>query len=350
MTIRACVARAVLLTGAVWLVSSGNGWAQAAVEAGALGAASSSAGSAAGKAAGNSVGSALGGLGGRMNAATKPAAPASSATTTMVLRADPPVGKDTGAPGIVTVAGPQPEIHFDVVSFQKCAGAAGSNKVDIPADGDSVAYHCQPVYRMLTFAYAGGEDFNLTGYPSWVTTDLYDMQAKVAPEDFATWQKMGVSARKLAVRKLLADQLKLKVKVNSTPKPVYTLSVAESGPKLKEYKTGEQETLPNGLTLNGKDMTWVGRIAYFQDMSIAGLVDSLSAHLDRPVVNQTGLEGSYNFSLPLPHGSGTSAGANMMENMPSVAEALADLGLKLESDKTFVEGVVVQHIERPAAD
>lgn len=268
----------------------------------------------------------------------------------MVLPADAPAGTDTGAPGIITVAGPQPEIHFDVVSFQRCAGAAGPSKVDLPADGDSVTYHCQPVYRMLTFAYAGGEDFNLTGYPSWVTTDLYDMQAKVAPEDLDAWLKMGLSARKLAVRKLLADQLKLKVKVNSTPKPVYTLQVAESGPKLKEYTAGEQQTLPNGLTLNGKDMTWVGRIAYFQDTSITALVDSLSSHLDRPVVNQTGLEGSYDFSLPLPHGSGTSATANMIENMPSVAEALAGLGLKLESDKTFVMGVVVEHIDRPAAD
>lgn len=287
-----------------------------------------------------------------MNAAAGSAASAGTATTTTTTTTtlELPASIPSGAPGIITVAGPQPEIHFDVVTFQKCAGAAGSSKVEMPADGDSVAYHCQPVYRMLAFAYAGGSEFNLTGYPSWVTADLYDMQAKVAAEDLDTWLKMGSSERKVAVRKLLADQLKLKVKVNSTPKPVYTLSVAESGPKLKEYKTGEQQTLPNGLTLSGKDMTWVGRIAYFQDTSITALVDSLSAHLDRPVVNQTGLDGSYNFSLPLPHGSGTSADANMIENMPSVAEALAELGLKLQPDKTFVDGLVVQHIERPAAD
>jgi uncharacterized protein (TIGR03435 family) len=161
---------------------------------------------------------------------------------------------------------------------------------------------------------------------------------------------MGLSARKVAVRKLLADQLKLKVKLNGTPKPVYTLSVADSGPKLKEYKAGEQQTLPNGLTLNGKDMTWVGLIAYFQDTSIGNLADSLSAHLDRPVVNDTGLTGSYDFSLPLPHGAGTGATDSMAESVPSVAEALELLGLKLEPDKTLVDGMVVQHIERPAVD
>jgi uncharacterized protein (TIGR03435 family) len=346
MAIHACVARAVLLTGAVLLGGAVSGWAQAAVEAGAVGAASSTVGSAAGKATGKSVGSALGALGGKMDTATAKAAPAAPTTTTMVLPANVPAG----APGIITVAGPQPDIHFDVVSFQKCAGGVSSSKVDLPADGDSVVYHCQPVSRMLSFAYAGGEDFKLSGIPLWAETDLYMMEAKVAPEDVAAWQNMGLSARKLAVRKLLTDRLKLKIKVNTTPKPVYTLQVAESGPKLKEYADGEQQKLPNGLMLNGKDMTWVGRIAYFQDTSMSGLTELLSAHLDRPVVNQTGLEGGYNFSLPLPHGSGTTADANMTENMPSVAEALAELGLKLEAAKTAVDGLMVENIERPTPD
>ncbi len=216
----------------------------------------------AGKVAGNSVGSALGGLGGRMNAATKPAAaPAAPASTTMALPANVPAG----APGIVTVAGPQPEIHFDVVTFQKCAGGVSSSKVDLPADGDYVSYHCQPVSQMISFAYAGGaaSELNLTGYPSWAATELFDLEAKVAPEDVTAWQALGLSARKIAVRKLLADELKLKVHVKTTPKSVYTLQVALSGPKLKEYKEGEHETLPNGLTLNGKDMTWVGRGCVF---------------------------------------------------------------------------------------
>jgi uncharacterized protein (TIGR03435 family) len=36
--------------------------------------------------------------------------------------------------------------------------------------------------------------------------------------------------------------------------------------------------------------------------------------------------------------------------MPSVAESLAELGLKLDAVKTEVDGLVVQHIERPAED
>jgi uncharacterized protein (TIGR03435 family) len=118
------------------------------------------------------------------------------------------------------VVGPPPQIHFDVVSFKRCA-AGGSSKVDLPTDGDYVASHCQPVSRIISFAYAGATavNFNLSGYPSWVETDLYDFEAKVADEDIATWQEMGLNARRVAVRGMLAEELKLKTHVDTTPKP-----------------------------------------------------------------------------------------------------------------------------------
>jgi uncharacterized protein (TIGR03435 family) len=263
-----------------------------------------------------------------------------------------PVNEDGAAAAAVAVEGPPPQIHFDVAKFQRCNGGVASTKVDLPADGDSIAYHCQPVFWIIHFAYTGTTAFTLTlgGYPDWVETELYNFEAQVAPEDVATWQKMSLNARRAAVRGLLANELKLKIKVDTTPKPVYTLTVATDGPKLKAYTEGEQEQLPNGLVLTGKDMTWVGRIAYFQDASMGSLAELLSAHLDRQVLNQTGLVGGYDFRLPLPHGTGTSANADLGEDMPSVAESLAELGLKLDAVKTEVDGLVVQHIERPAED
>ena len=118
------------------------------------------------------------------------------------------------------MVGPQPQIHFDVVSFKRCT-AVGSSEVDLPTDGDYVANHCQPVSRIIYFAYTGATAFNvnLSGYPAWVETDLYDFEAKVAEEDIATWQEMGLNARRLAVREMLAKELKLKIHVDKTPKP-----------------------------------------------------------------------------------------------------------------------------------
>ncbi|HEX9200481.1 MAG TPA: TIGR03435 family protein [Acidobacteriaceae bacterium] len=335
------VARAVLLTGAVWLAGVGSVWAQAAAEAGAIGAASTGAAGGTGRATGKSLGSVFAGVGAKVESSTTTTTLPSGAGR--VNRASAPAGGDAAGPGIIVVA-PAPKIRFDVVSFKRCADE-GSKKVDMPADGDYVAAHCQPIAQLIYFAYVGAtaSNFNLSGYPLWVDTNLYDFEAKVAPEDIALWQKMGSSARRMAVQRLLADELKLKIRVDPTPKLVYTLSVADSGAKLKEYAQGEQQKLPNGLTLTGKDMTWVGRIAYFQDASMGNLAESLGAHLDRQVVNRTGLTGSYDFSLPLPQGTGNSA--------PSVAQAVSQLGLKLEAGKTKVDGVVVvDHIEPPSAN
>ncbi len=361
--VRTGVVRTVLLMAAMGLLAgAGNAWAQAGVEAGSIGAASAAAGSAAGKATGAALGSVLGATGAKVNAAaggtaTPPAAGgggtkagAGSGSTMVFKPGGLPVNEDGAEAAAVAVEGPPPQIHFDVVKFQRCNGGVASTKVDLPADGDYIAYHCQPVFSIIHFAYTGTTAFTLTlgGYPEWVETELYNFEAEVAPEDVATWQKMGLNARRAAVRKLLADELKLKIKVDTTPKPVYTLTVAGDGAKLKAYTEGEQEQLPNGLVLNGQDMAWVGRIAYFQDASMGSLAELLSAHLDRQVLNQTGLTGGYDFGLPLPHGTGTSANADLGEDMPSVAKSLAELGLKLDAAKTEVDGLWVVHIERPA--
>jgi Protein of unknown function (DUF3738) len=227
----ACVSWAVLLTG-VWLAGTSSVLAQAAAEAAGAAAAASAAGGATARATGQTIGSVLGRTAAKVETSTQTATPVAStgakstrgqgaaSGSTRVTPAR--ISADAGGaqPGTFTVLGPQPQIHFDVVSFKRCAGV-GSSEVDLPTDGDYVAYHCQPLFRIIYFAYTGatGLNFKLIGYPSWVETDLYDFEAKVAGEDIATWQEMGLSARRVAVRQLLAEELKLKIHVDTTPKP-----------------------------------------------------------------------------------------------------------------------------------
>ena len=259
----------------------------------------------------------------------------------------PPSPIPQGVP-VMEQAPPMPHIHFDVVSFKPCKpGAAGSTRVDMPMDSDYIAYHCQPVYRILYFSFIGPNGFQLSGHPAWVENDLYEFEAKVAPEDIAAWQKLKVDERRVAVRDILADQLKLQLHVDTTLHPVYALTVAKGGPKLTEYKPEEQWKVPSGQVLEGRSMTWVGPTAYFQDNAMLYFVASLTAHLDRQVVDQTGLKGVYNFSLPLPHGSGTSPFADVSDDAASVAAGLAQLGLKLEATKAELDWLVLDHIERP---
>jgi bla regulator protein blaR1 len=75
-------------------------------------------------------------------------------------------------------------------------------------------------------------------------------------------------------------------------------------------------------------------------------------HLGRPVVNQTGLSGQYDFTLrwtPEPE-SARPSDATQLPSQTTFMEALHDqLGLKLRAGKAPVEIIVIDHIE-PVSD
>jgi hypothetical protein len=215
--------RAILLSAALCLALPATALAQTAAEAGAAHSTSAGAGSSA-KDLGGALGSALGRIGGNVESSTTtttPAAPAKRTRTQPAPSTTPAASNSPTQPGVF---GPPPQIRFDVVSFKRCAAAPSSaaspsSALDLPADGDSVADHCQPLSRLLTFAYTGATPSSLSGYPTWVSTDLYDFEAKVAEEDLANWQRMNLTARRAALRVLLTRELKLKVHADTTPTP-----------------------------------------------------------------------------------------------------------------------------------
>lgn len=107
-------------------------------------------------------------------------------------------------------------------------------------------------------------------------------------------------------------------------------------------------------------------------MGIGGLVDMLSRQLDRPVIDQTGLKGNYDFDLdyvpdegqrmgipglppPPPQATASEghvpAASNPEANGVSLFTALqSQLGLKLDAKKGPVELIVVDHMEKTPTD
>ena len=79
--------------------------------------------------------------------------------------------------------------------------------------------------------------------------------------------------------------------------------------------------------------------------------------LDKPVVNQTGLTGRYDFALKFApdstqianFGAGAPGAAADLDAPPDIFSAFQQqLGLKLESTKAFVDVIVIEKIERPS--
>jgi uncharacterized protein (TIGR03435 family) len=259
----------------------------------------------------------------------------------------PPVANPVGLDAVPA------NIHFDVVSFKPCPpGKEGTTKVDQPLDGDYLAYHCETVYRLIYFAYNGvvkDNDFG-GGDAPWIYTDHYEFIAKVAPEDIPAWQKLDLTGRRILMRSVLAETLKLKVSLYKMTVPVYLLTVKKAGAKLKPYKDGDQTKIPDGRTLMGRQVAWVGLVAYFQDFTMSQLAQLLGTHLDRSVVDRTGLTTPYTFSITLGFG-GVDPNAHVpTQDDLSTAEGLADLGLRLETANLPVDKLSIDHIERPEAN
>lgn len=156
------------------------------------------------------------------------------------------------------------------------------------------------------------------------------------------------------IQNMLADRFKLVVHLATKESSIYALVIAKGGPKLKEAEAGPAAAPPKRMvTMNGSGLMKMD----LKSATMSAIVDMLGLQLDRPVVDMTGLTGSYDALMefaPDPAimamkmgGIGQPPPAADPNNAPTIFTALTDqLGLKLEARKGPVETVVVDSMEK----
>lgn len=192
---------------------------------------------------------------------------------------------------------------------------------------------------LIEWAY-NVEGFQISGAPSWVNNERYDVQAKVdssiADELRGLSEEQRGAQQQPMLLELLADHFKLEVHREIREVPVYELVVAGNGPKLRQANTGESSLLRCGKGL-----------ITGQSVPIASLVRELSFHLQRPVLDKTGLEGTHDFSLEW-----TAPAWQGVEHGPSIFVAVQEqLGFKLlqSNDQAApIQMLVIDHAEKPS--
>lgn len=225
---------------------------------------------------------------------------------------------------------------------------------------------------LIRFAYGPIEENRIIGGPDWLGSEKYDIEAKVDGSVAAELEKLAPAqlraARQQMLRSLLTDRFNLAVSHSTRELPVYALVVAKNGPKLHEAKTGD--TYPNGFKGPGPNGTGLqvggnGGPIIGQGVSMSMLASALSKQVGRIVLDQTGLRGNYDFTLqwvpdqgqsPVPTGAEESQqtddvirGAQTAGN--SIFSAIEDrLGLKLDSQKSAIDVLLVDHVERPTGN
>jgi uncharacterized protein (TIGR03435 family) len=198
---------------------------------------------------------------------------------------------------------------------------------------------------LLTFAY-GLHPRQITGGPAWLDSDKYDLNAQPEGEGQPNDKQWRVM-----VQKVVADRFKLSFHHDKKELLVYAIVVAKGGAKLTK-STGDPNGLP-GLFFQGLGVL-PARNATIADF--AGVMQAVV--LDRPVLDQTGLSGRYDFLLKWTPDQWQFSSLGGKLPPPSDEAAAPDLftavqqqlGLKLESVKAPVEVLVIDHVEKPTAN
>jgi bla regulator protein BlaR1 len=270
--------------------------------------------------------------------------------------------------GQAPAAAPAKALAFDVVSIRQNTTPMGpqNGPPQFGPTPDGYRMTGMPLALVIMTAYppqSGNGNMltpdRISGLPDWAMRDRYDINAKVAEEDIAEWQKSASQTAMLQamLQAFLKERCKIQVHRDSKESQVYLMTVGKSGPKFKEADPAA--THPAGMTLPG-GATVVpsgnGIAVYGTTMPmLATLLSSMGkGGMDsgaRQIQDKTGLTGKYDLVIPRPDmgpppgGPGGSAAFDPTEMIFSSVEAL---GLKLESSKASVETLVIDHIEKPS--
>jgi uncharacterized protein (TIGR03435 family) len=190
---------------------------------------------------------------------------------------------------------------------------------------------------LLEWAY-GIQPSQHSGGPSWIHTDRYDIVAKA--EGNATDEQM-----KLMVQTLLADRFKLKLHHQLKDLPVYVVSVGKTAPKLFPPKDEETHSLRMAPQM-GPDQKPVSYRVIATRYTLTQLTDVFARQMGSVIVNQTGLNGEFDFTIDL---TPDESRPNPVDPALLISAMREQLGLTLKSEKVPVDILVIDTAEKVAA-
>jgi uncharacterized protein (TIGR03435 family) len=150
----------------------------------------------------------------------------------------------------------------------------------------------------------------------------------------------------LMLQALLADRFHLKVHSEKKLMPVFAITIAKQGLKIKKADSSEDPMLMFRPSVQPDGIRIIRLVV--KNGSMRDLADLYSKFLDRPIVDRSGLDGRYDFTVD--YEANTDAPGPFSElSGPGLFRALEEqAGLKLEATKGTVEILVIDHAEKPS--
>ena len=202
--------------------------------------------------------------------------------------------------------------------------------------------------KMLIHDAYSIEPYRILGGPAWAGEDRFDIEARVpassdashpAPESIKTPPSPEMRSM---LQSLLAEQFRLAVHPQTIRGSVYALVVAKGGVKLKPPAGAAPPLVSFGRT-GSPNSEAASYVLTGRNVSMALFTARLAAVLYRPVLDQTGLSGSYDFQAEY------AADDSSPDAALPLSRALEEqLGLKLETRPGPIELLMIDHAEKPA--
>ncbi len=224
----------------------------------------------------------------------------------------------------------QASTEFEVATIRPTNPSATGATFNV--SGRRISIHNQTVVRLLMYAYDVNET-RIEGAPAWCGSEHFDIDG--ALETGSAESRKQVQK---VVQALLAERFALKLHHEQRPMQAFVLRVASGGAKLTPSTDAQAKPDQQG---------GMGEMRATA-MTIEGLTAGLKYAVGRPVVDETGLKGRYDFVLRwTPDGRATDDPAAP----PPLPTALKEqLGLKLDSERRPVDVVVVDSVQPPSAN
>jgi uncharacterized protein (TIGR03435 family) len=185
---------------------------------------------------------------------------------------------------------------------------------------------------LIVAAYNVGE-YQVSGGPAWSLEqggDKYLISAKAPVEAPSTDQV------RLMLQALLAERFNLKLRRETKDLPVYEVTVGKNAPKMKEISADSPRPVAPGPPVFRGTMEHI--------------LIRLGGSLDRPLIDKTGLEGTYEYTFDVSKLEDARAAA--LTNPAVLTDALLaaiqeQLGLKTKPTNAATEVLAIEHVEKP---
>ena len=244
-----------------------------------------------------------------------------------------------------------PKPTFEITSVEPNRSGATNASVNIQPGGRLTGTN-QTVRNLIRNAWFL-QPYQIAGGPDWISTDRFDILAKIADADMGPDWRPRPEDMMLRIQSLLEERFKLVTHRETQDLPAYALLTARAdgrlGDKMRRHigECGSYDRPASNGQNCGTNMNASPQIARTTGIGISmeTFARNLASTAGRVVVDRTGLTGLFDLDLEFtPDQAADTTGASLFTALQE------QLGLRLEAQRAPVDVLVIDSVAQPTPD